>query len=109
MSAQQNPSTWTPPPQAQGLSRPATATSAAAPKKAGPATFEEMGIPAQKKDAECVSYASYNPDDPLTSTGNDVVPPRRRNFQFLKFLFEGGILGEVKQIVKLTRWSITGA
>ena len=41
---------------------PSTASGPAAPpKKTGPATFEEMGIPAGKNESDCVSYSTYNP------------------------------------------------
>jgi len=37
------------------------------PKKTGPATFEEMGIPAGKNDSECVSVRNpWNLESGLT-------------------------------------------
>ncbi|PMD16670.1 HCP-like protein, partial [Hyaloscypha hepaticicola] len=66
MSSQGNGSRPSPVPSAQGIGRPSSGTPSAGaassastpsapPKKQGPSTFEEMGIPPQKKDGDCVS------------------------------------------------------
>jgi TPR repeat protein len=71
MSSQGNGSRPSPVPSAQGSGRPSSGTPSAGaasnasapsapPKKQGPSTFEEMGIPPQKKDGDCVNLPCSN-------------------------------------------------
>lgn len=46
--------------QQQTMSSHPSPQPAAPPKKTGPSTFEEMGIPAAKNDSDCVSILSYS-------------------------------------------------
>lgn len=70
------------PPSAGGGSN--NSASSGPPKKQGPATFEEMGIPATKKDGDCVSlsHPSHPPASLLTINRRlcDFIPKRVRWF-----------------------------
>jgi TPR repeat protein len=85
MSSQGNPSRVSPVPYAQGNgSRPSSVPSSAGaasnasgspapPRKQGPATFEEMGIPPQKKDGDCVSPFPLLPQEGPILTRKQII------------------------------------